>query len=160
MRNTAVAAGTGGLLALLLNQPTSTNSKPQQDAILAGMSNGRSTADEVEVTGPLIPTGVYGPVQVRAWLREGRVVTAKAIVYPHLNFVDDYINAAALPQLDASAIAYGNGRVDTVTAATYTSDAYGASLQAAVDAAHAAAAPNATVPVPGHPPSAGLPRPS
>lgn len=133
-RNFVVITGTGGLLVLLFNHPTSTNAKPQQDSHLAGVSNVRDTAGDVVVTGPLIPTIDYGPVQVRAWLRGGRVVKAEAVVYPHANFVDDIVNAEALPKLNASAVAHGNGTVDAVTSASYTSNAYRESLQAAVDA--------------------------
>ncbi len=143
-RNAAVAAGTGGLLALLFSHPTSTNSKPQQDdALLAGTSDAVGPAGATMVTGPLTPTGDYGPVQVRAWLRDGRVVKSEGIRYPHTkfggNFVDDILSGMALPELAASSVAYGNGNVDTVSTATYTSEAYGASLQAAVDAANNAA---------------------
>ena len=145
-RNAAVAVGTGGLLALLFSHPTSTNAKPQRDAMPAGVSDagdaGGDTGGATVVTGPLTPTGDYGPVQVRAWIRAGRVVKSEALVYPNTkyggNFIDDILSAKALPQLAASAVAYGNGQVDTVSTVTYTSDAYRTSLQAAVDAANAA----------------------
>lgn len=144
VRNAAVAAGTGGLLALLFNHPTSTNAKPQQDALSAGMPDAGGPAGATVVTGPLIPTGDYGPVQVRAWLRDGRVVKSEGIRYPHTkfggNFVDDILSAMALPELAASSVAYGDGNVDTVSTVTYTSEAYRRSLQAAVDAANNAGA--------------------
>jgi uncharacterized protein with FMN-binding domain len=142
VRNVAVAAGTGGLLALLFSHPTSTNAKPRQDALQAGGSTGPAGA--TVVTGPVTPTGDYGPVQVRAWLRDGRVVKSEGILYPHTkfggNFVDDILSAMALPELAASSVAHGDGNVDTVSTVTYTSEAYRTSLQAAVDAANNAGA--------------------
>ncbi len=144
VRNAAVAAGTGGLLALLFSHPTSTNAKPRQDALPTGMSDAAGPAGATVVTGPLTPTGDYGPVQVRAWLRDGRVVKSEALVYPHTkhggNFIDDILSAKALPELAASAVTHGNGNVDTVSTVTYTSEAYRKSLQAAVDAANNAGA--------------------
>jgi uncharacterized protein with FMN-binding domain len=112
----------------------------------AGMSGAAGVAGATVVTGPVVPTGDYGPVQVRAWLRDGRVVGSEALVYPHTrfggNFIDDILSGKALPELAASSVAYGDGRVDTVSTVTYTSEAYRTSLQAAVDAANNSAANN------------------
>lgn len=138
VRNTAVATGTGALLALLLAQPTSTNSArrplpaapPESSVVL-------DPAGEVVVTGPPVPTD-YGPVQVSARLRAGRIVATTAIVHPRANIVDETINRDALPRLEASALAHLDGNVDTVSGATATSTGYRLSLQAAIDAAHRA----------------------
>lgn len=77
----------------------------------------------------------YGPVQVRITVGGGRVTAVQAVDYPQGNPRDAEINAQAIPQLNAEAVAAGNARIDTVSGATYTSDGYLQSLQSALDQA-------------------------
>jgi uncharacterized protein with FMN-binding domain len=75
-------------------------------------------------------------VQVRLTIRNGRIVTATAIDYPASGGRDREINSYAIPQLERATIVAQSAHVDTVSGATYTSDGYRTSLQAAIDAAH------------------------
>ncbi|MGQ0845570.1 MAG: FMN-binding protein [Sporichthyaceae bacterium] len=134
-RNAGFAAATALILVLLFLQPTSTN----------GGRPGTTLADELVTidangdvlsTGPAVPTE-YGPVRVRARIRDGRIVRTVAVEYPDANIVDRIINDEALPKLARSAVERQDGNVDTISQATVTSIGYDSSLQAAIDAAAA-----------------------
>jgi uncharacterized protein with FMN-binding domain len=86
------------------------------------------------VNGPAVDTR-YGLVQVQVRRSGGRVISAKAIDYPVNSGRDREINSAAIPILEHEAVASKGLRVDTVSGATFTSDGYRRSLQAALDAA-------------------------
>jgi uncharacterized protein with FMN-binding domain len=78
----------------------------------------------------------YGPVQVQLKVRGRRIVSAKAIDYPQGSGVDRQINSYAIPLLEQETVTAQSAQIDTVSGATYTSDGYARSLQAALDAAH------------------------
>ncbi|MFF7633020.1 FMN-binding protein [Kitasatospora sp. NPDC008050] len=85
-------------------------------------------------TGSVVDTR-YGPVQVQADLTAGRltgVTVLQQTTGGHSSQIDSY----ALPQLKSEALAAQSADIDVVSGATYTSDGYAQSLQAALDAAH------------------------
>jgi uncharacterized protein with FMN-binding domain len=86
------------------------------------------------VTGAAWPT-IYGPVQVRITVTGGKVTAVAATEYPEETPRDSQINAFAIPQLNAEALAAGSAKIDTVSGATYTSGGYVGSLQSALDKA-------------------------
>jgi uncharacterized protein with FMN-binding domain len=86
------------------------------------------------VTGAAWPT-IYGPVQVRITVTGGKVTAVAATEYPEETPRDYQINAFAIPQLNAEALAAGSAKIDTVSGATYTSGGYVGSLQNALDKA-------------------------
>jgi uncharacterized protein with FMN-binding domain len=86
------------------------------------------------VTGAAWPT-IYGPVQVRVTVTAGKVTAVSAVEYPTETPRDYQINAFAIPQLNAEAMAAGSAKIDTVSGATYTSGGYVGSLQNALDKA-------------------------
>ena len=147
-RNAAVLAGTAAVCALLFLYPTSTNrgdaqSRPGQPAAPPGVvvptTGGKSTTGPKSATTVVNGTSVdtaYGPVQVRLHIRAGRIVSATAIDYPQGSGRDRAINSFAIPLLQKETVAAQNAQIDTVSGATFTSDGYRKSLQAALDAAH------------------------
>lgn len=77
----------------------------------------------------------YGPVQVQAVLAGGKLTDVTVLQQTsggHSSQIDSY----ALPQLKSEALKAQSANIDTVSGATYTSDGYAQSLQAALDAAH------------------------
>jgi uncharacterized protein with FMN-binding domain len=80
-------------------------------------------------TGPDESTN-YGPVQVQITVSGGKI-TAASDVQP----TQDSIGAGAVSQLNGEVITAQSANVQAVSGATYTSDGYIASLQAAVDQA-------------------------
>lgn len=75
----------------------------------------------------------FGQIQVKATVKAGKV-TAVSIVQLSPNdgrssSIDDF----AVPQLLQETLAAGSAKIDSVSGATYTSEAYATSLQAALD---------------------------
>jgi uncharacterized protein with FMN-binding domain len=86
------------------------------------------------VTGAAWPT-IYGDVQVKITVQNGKITQATAIEYPEETPRDYQINSYAIPQLDSEAVAANSAKIDTVSGATYTSGGYIGSLQSAVNQA-------------------------
>lgn len=105
----------------------------------AGRGSRPERAAVVTATGPKVVTP-YGPVQVRVVVRAGTIVSAEALRLPNADGESRSINGVAGPRLEAAVLAAQSAQVDTVTGATWTSDGYRRSLQAALDAARSAAA--------------------
>lgn len=81
----------------------------------------------------------YGPVQVQVQITGGKVSDIAVLEYP-TGHRSDQINADALPILRTETLAAQSAHVDSVSGATYTSNAYVQSLQSAIDQARAAGA--------------------
>ncbi|QAY71372.1 FMN-binding protein [Xylanimonas protaetiae] len=78
----------------------------------------------------------FGPVQVRITVQGGAVTAATAVAYPTESRRDQQINASAIPVLEQESVGVQDAQqVDMVTGATYTSEGYVGSLQAALDEA-------------------------
>lgn len=126
-------AGTAlGVAAVLpLARPQQAPAPPSVQVVLDDRS---VTAD-----GPAVATR-YGPVQVRVVVQAGRLLSATSLRLPDADDDSREINRAAGPRLDRQAVAT-QGQVDTVSGATWTSNGYRTSLQAALDTARAAGSP-------------------
>ncbi|MEY9947628.1 FMN-binding protein [Kitasatospora sp. GAS1066B] len=116
--------------------PSSAGHAPTQSAAPAsGPSSGPTTAAAGgRFAGSVVDTP-YGPVQVQAVLSGGRLTDVTVLQQTsggHSSQIDSY----ALPQLKSEALKAQSANIDAVSGATYTSDGYAQSLQAALDAAH------------------------
>src|SRR5213082_209122 len=92
------------------------------------------TSSNRTVDGPVVDTR-YGPVQVEVVIGGGRISDVKAIEYPTDARRSQFISEQALPLLHDEALSVQSAHIDTISGATYTSDAYAKSLQAALDSA-------------------------
>jgi uncharacterized protein with FMN-binding domain len=148
-RNAAVLSATAATVGLLFLYPTSTNHgggqhRPGQALAPAGVVSATPGSSGTAGSAPPATKVIngssadtrYGPVQVQLHVRAGRIVSATAIDYPRSSGVDQQINSYAIPLLEQEAVAAQSARIDTISGATYTSDGYQRSLQAALDAAH------------------------
>ena len=108
---------------------TSSSVTPDATATSGGTSAGAKT-----VTGDVVQT-IYGPVQVRITVANGKVTVAEAIQFPDGTPRDSQINAFAIPQLQQETIGVSTPNIDAVSGATYTSQGYIGSLQSALDKA-------------------------
>jgi uncharacterized protein with FMN-binding domain len=91
--------------------------------------------------GSVVPNR-YGNVQVQVVKRAGKIVDVRAVQLPDADGKSRDINRVAAPLLKQQALTAQSATVDGVSGATYTSDGYRQSLQAALD--QAAAAPATT----------------
>jgi uncharacterized protein with FMN-binding domain len=80
----------------------------------------------------------YGPVQVQVQITDGAISEVAVVQYPDFDGKSVRINSRALPTLRSEALTAQSANIDTVSGATYTSEAYARSLQAAIDQARAA----------------------
>ncbi|HZR12052.1 MAG TPA: FMN-binding protein [Acidimicrobiia bacterium] len=87
-----------------------------------------------EVDGPTVSTQ-YGDVQVRVTVANGRLVDVKALQLPGDRPRSARISDFAGPELRDEALQAQSANIDVVSGATYTSEGYAQSLQAALQAA-------------------------
>jgi uncharacterized protein with FMN-binding domain len=97
---------------------------------------GASAASLVRVvTGALVQTQ-YGDVQVKITLRGNRITQIVAVHLTDSSQTSVEISAGAEPTLRSEALSAQSAHIDLVSGATFTSEGYKTSLQAAIDAAH------------------------
>ena len=84
------------------------------------------------VDGPVVDTR-YGPVQVEVTLDGSTITAIAAIQLPGGDRRSEQISNRAEPTLQSEALQAQSANIDGVSGATYTSDAYAQSLQAALD---------------------------
>jgi uncharacterized protein with FMN-binding domain len=93
------------------------------------------------VTGSSITVGergqVFGTVQVRLTVTGGKITAVTEVQYPQNDPRSSQISEFAIPTLRAETLKAQGAGIDVVSGATYTSEAYAKSVQAALDAAKA-----------------------
>lgn len=88
------------------------------------------------VTGPVVQTR-FGSVQVQVTIASGKITDVTALQLPSDRQRSAEISGIVGPMLQSEALAAQSAQIDLISGATYTSDAYAQSLQAALDhAAH------------------------
>ena len=88
------------------------------------------------ITGPVVQTR-FGSVQVQVTIAGGKITDVTALQLPSDRQRSAEISGIAGPMLQSEALAAQSAQIDLISGATYTSDAYAQSLQAALDqAAH------------------------
>lgn len=148
-RNAKALGGTAVVLGLLLLYPTSTNrTQPHRRPGTALAPAGVVAASPAPAGSPAAPASTvvtvngtsvdtrYGPVQVQLRVRGTKVLEAVAIDYPQSGSRDREINSQAIPVLERETLTAQSANIDAVSGATFTSEGYRRSLQAALDAAH------------------------
>jgi uncharacterized protein with FMN-binding domain len=108
---------------------------PAATAAPASRSGGTALANGT-VTGPVVQTQ-FGPVQVQVTIANGKITDVTALQLPSDRQRSAYISGIVGPMLQSEALTAQSAQIDLISGATYTSDAYAQSLQAALDqAAH------------------------
>ena len=108
---------------------------PAASAAAAARSGGAALANGT-VTGPVVQTQ-FGPVQVQVAIANGKITDVTALQLPSDRQRSAYISGIVGPMLQSEALTAQSAQIDLISGATYTSDAYAQSLQAALDqAAH------------------------
>jgi uncharacterized protein with FMN-binding domain len=109
------------------------SSAPAATSAPAASAATSGSAASAKVDGPVVTTR-YGPVQVEVVVANGKVADVVALQLPtgrRSGQISDY----AEPILHDEALQAQSASIDLVSGATYTSDAYTRSLQAALDQA-------------------------
>jgi uncharacterized protein with FMN-binding domain len=105
----------------------------QTPAPTTSTGSGADSAASATVDGPVIDTR-YGAVQVEIVVSGGQLKDVVALQLPTGRH-SGQISTAVAPILRQEALQARSAAIDTVSGATYTSDAYAQSLQAALDQA-------------------------
>ena len=87
-------------------------------------------------TGP-VTDAYYGPIQIQAIIQGGRLVGIKVLQYPSDRQTSVFINRQALPILRDEVVSAQSAKVDIVSGATLTSEAFIRSLDSALRKARA-----------------------
>jgi uncharacterized protein with FMN-binding domain len=115
--------------------PAASPAAPAASAAPTAHSGGTALANGT-VTGPVVQTQ-FGPVQVQVTIANGKITDVTALQLPSDRQRSAYISGIVGPMLQSEALTAQSAQIDLVSGATYTSDAYAQSLQAALDqAAH------------------------
>ena len=91
-----------------------------------------SSSDDVTVVGSVAQTR-YGNVQVSVTFSGDKIIDVQTLQAPDRERRDAEITRQAIPILTQEAVAAQSAQIDTVSGATYTSQGYVESLQAAID---------------------------
>lgn len=86
----------------------------------------------VTVVGSTVQTP-YGPLQLSVTFNGAKIADVQALQYPSWHGESVRINQYAIPQLTQEAVAANSANINGVSGATFTSEAYVQSLQAAID---------------------------
>jgi len=108
--------------------------RPQAAAVARVAPSATRRPGERSALGPAITTP-FSIIQVRATLTRGRLTGVETVELTGDGPHTDALNARAEPLLRAAALEAGSADIDVVTGATYTSESWSESLQAAIDAA-------------------------
>lgn len=129
-----------GLIPLLRYDPGVTLSPTQADPLPAAAAPpvngappvaGAPATGQKTVDGPVVDTE-FGPYQVRVVFTDGRITDVRIITEPGDRH-SRRIATSAAPTLRQEALQAQSARIDTVSGATATSEAYAQSLQGAID---------------------------
>lgn len=90
-------------------------------------------------TGPAVEME-YGPVQVALDVQGGKIIDVKAVQYPVDRPRSQFINSQAVPLLRSEALQAQSANINVISGATFTSEAFANSLQAAIGQEQKAAA--------------------
>ena len=112
---------------------TAAQAPGQTTAPTKSTGNGSNTAAAATIDGPVVDTR-YGAVQVEIVVSGGQLKDVVALQLPTGRH-SGQISTAVAPILRQEALQAKSAAIDTVSGATYTSDAYAQSLQAALDQA-------------------------
>lgn len=75
----------------------------------------------------------YGELELRVTVKGKRITDVEAVVDNSPDFRSEQINSEAVPELRQQALQAQSANIDGVSGASYTSAAYQASLQSALD---------------------------
>jgi uncharacterized protein with FMN-binding domain len=98
--------------------------------------SGQAPSSSRTIVNGSVADTVYGPVQIQIQTSGHKITDVRILIAPSGSGRDQEINSYALPILRRETLAAQSADIQAVSGATYTSDGYRRSLQAALDAAH------------------------
>jgi uncharacterized protein with FMN-binding domain len=121
--------------------PSSATPSSATPSSAAATASSASTSTTKTVTGSAVTVREggrsFGVVQVRLTLTNGKITAATTVQDPEDDPHSAQISQFSIPILSQEVLSKQSSSIDAVSGATYTSDAYAQSVQAALDAAKA-----------------------
>jgi uncharacterized protein with FMN-binding domain len=105
--------------------------QPNPQPIQPAATQARKTVSDGSFLGKAFDA-YYGYVQVQANIKSGRLVSVDVVQFPNHTRTSKLINNQALPMLETMVVQAQTTRVNAVSGATLTSDAYLKSLRSAI----------------------------
>jgi uncharacterized protein with FMN-binding domain len=138
----APTLATGGSSGTSTSHGTSTGTSSSNGSSSTSGSTGANPAatsnaapaqgGTVTVVGSTVQTP-YGPLQLSVTFNGSKIQDVQALQYPSWHGESVRINQYAIPQLTQEAVAANSSNINGISGATFTSEAYVQSLQAAID---------------------------
>lgn len=125
----SIPAATYSRTTTLLNSAVQASATPN----LLPTSTPEGQYKDGEYTGDSYSAERWGNVQAKAIIKDGKLSDIQIIDYPYHRSVSNQISHIALPMLMDEAIKAQSASVDMISGATFTSEAFIASLQSALD---------------------------
>lgn len=127
------------------NSPSTTGSSPPPTSMPSSTTTTTPSSSSSASSGQYkdgtytgsVADAYYGNVQVSATISGGKITNVTFLQYPDTHSTSVAINSQAMPYLQQEAIQAQNANVQIVSGATFTSQAFIQSLQAALSQAHA-----------------------
>ena len=113
---------------------TASTTTPSTTTPSTSSSSASATPASTTVTGS-VETDRYGETQVKVTIKNGKITAVTVLAYNDSDPRSAQISQQAIPTLREEVLSKQTAAVDTVSGATYTSNAYEASLQSALDKA-------------------------
>jgi uncharacterized protein with FMN-binding domain len=129
----STAAGTSGSTPAAETSSGSSSTAAPTTSAPSGSSSSAAPASTT-ATGD-VETDRYGNTQVKATITNGKITEVTVLAYNDGDPRSAQISQQAVPTLRQEVLTKQTAAVDTVSGATYTSNAYEASLQSALDKA-------------------------
>lgn len=125
-----------GTAAAFVANPTSRAFAGTRTVVKKATATTKATSVSKTITGRVVDTR-WGPVQVSIKIAHKHIADIAVPVYPHTKHRSQEINDRALPGYHDEVISAQSAMIDNISGATVTWDGYTASLQQAIDTAHA-----------------------
>jgi uncharacterized protein with FMN-binding domain len=114
--------------------PSTSSGSSSSSTSSSGSSSSSAKTVSATVTGA-VETDRFGNTQVKVTLKDGKITEITTLQYNDGDPRSAEISQQAIPLLRQEVLSNQTAAVDTVSGATYTSNAYEASLQSALDKA-------------------------
>jgi uncharacterized protein with FMN-binding domain len=130
----SATAGSAGSSASSDSSSASSSSSAATPSSSASAGSGATKSISATATGA-VETDRYGDTQVKVTIANGRITGVTVLAYNDGDPRSAEISQQAIPILRQEVLSKQSAAVDAVSGATYTSNAYEASLQSALDKA-------------------------
>lgn len=111
---------------------TTPSTRPESTNVSSPTTTEPSSGSETKLDGPDVPNR-FGDVQVQVVVRGRRIVDVVPIQLPNDRPRSAYISEQAAPMLRQEVLDAQSANIDFISGATYTSESYAQSVQAALD---------------------------